>query len=50
MKKHKQLIHLGYIWQVNHPERGYGYEPGIPEFRYLKIAWPTALDRAEEIL
>ena len=25
-----QLSHLGYIWEVNHPERGYGYEPGIP--------------------
>ena len=21
---------LGYIWQVNYPERGYDYEPGIP--------------------
>ena len=29
MKKHNQLIHLGYIWQVNHP-KGLDYEPGIP--------------------
>ena len=29
MKKHKQLIHLGYVWQVNHP-KGLDYEPGIP--------------------
>ena len=29
MKKHKQLFHLGYVWQVNHP-KGLDYEPGIP--------------------
>ena len=30
IQKFFQLSDLGYIWQVNHPERGYGYEPGIP--------------------
>ena len=29
MKKHNQLIHLGYVWQVNHL-KGLDYEPGIP--------------------
>ena len=30
IQKFFQLSYLGYIWEVNHPERGYGYEPGIP--------------------
>ena len=30
IQKFFQLSDLGYIWQVDHPERGYGYEPGIP--------------------
>ena len=25
-----QLSHLSYVWQVNHPEGWYVYEPGIP--------------------
>ena len=29
MEKAEQLSHLGYVWQVNHPE-GLDYEPGIP--------------------
>ena len=41
MKKHKQLIHLGYVWQVNHPE-GLDYEPGIPSLMsYVNDRAPT---------
>ena len=30
IQKFFQLADLGYIWQVDHPEGWYGYEPGIP--------------------
>ncbi len=42
IQKFFQLSNLGYIWQVDHPDGWYGYEPGIPSLMsYVNDRAPT---------